>query len=245
MDVTKAGGSGGAQLQTVTLLGPLTGSTGPVKAGDPAADMFEPAFGFCGPLNGSTSCYLGDGHSSARVAGLTRPGTGPVSGPVVLAQSSPLVRADFFYLRDDPRKHMGRFSNGGGASGGSPSSASSSAAAATLVGSGSRSAAGAAAAAPLVVGLPGSLLYQALANDTGALDMEACGPLRNGEAMQGAICVVVRGGCFITSKVLACQVRTPPAASCFAISVPLNLTDMDCAPHHYFPRRRVQSLSCW
>ena len=54
------------------------------------AGFFEPAYGACG--DDVRSCYLGDAHSSGRVADLPQAfGRGPVRGRVVLARSAPRV----------------------------------------------------------------------------------------------------------------------------------------------------------
>jgi len=48
------------------------------------------------------------------------------------------------------------------------------------------------------------VLYQAIAGEE-ALDFEGCAPLANQEEVEGNICVLVRGGCTFSQKVINCQ----------------------------------------
>jgi hypothetical protein len=175
------------------------------------AEVYEPDFGACGAPGGPT-CYLGSAQSSGRVPPLGRPGTGPVSGPAVLALAPPLSSAaEFYYLAGDPRKHLGAYSP-------AAAEAFGGAAAETLPGGGlllpggsaSSSSSDAAAAAPPAPDAPPAppppaLVMSAAAGSATAVDFEACAPLANAAAVRGGVCVAVRGGCPFALKTLHCQ----------------------------------------
>jgi hypothetical protein len=50
------------------------------------------------------------------------------------------------------------------------------------------------------------LLLQGLAMGRDNWDLQGCTPLLNADEMRGAVCLVVRGGCFFSTKTLNCQV---------------------------------------
>lgn len=51
-----------------------------------------------------------------------------------------------------------------------------------------------------------TLLLQGFAMGRDNWDLQGCTPLLNKDEMQGAVCLVVRGGCFFSTKTLNCQV---------------------------------------
>ena len=66
------------------------------------------------------------------------------------------------------------------------------------------------------------VLYQAISGEE-ALDFEGCAPLANPAEMEGNICVLVRGGCTFSQKVINCQ-----RAGATAVVI-INSRENDCA----------------
>ena len=177
------------------------GSLGPLGPLGSPPDVFEPAYGACG--DDDRSCYLGDAHSSGRVADLPQAsGRGPVSGRVVLARSAPEVNdRQYHYVYGDVRKRDGPFDkdedeNDDAFARPRPSNE---------LPSSSSIAPGPAASPSGRVVAPARLMFQGEKDDDRNWDAEACGALVNAEEMRGAVCVAARGSCFFSQKTLACQ----------------------------------------
>ena len=172
-----------ANATTYELSGPAPGD---VVSRPP--DFFEPAYGACG--DDVRSCYLGDAHSSGRVADLPQAfGRGPVRGRVVLARSAPRVNdRRYHYVYGDVRKREGSFDGEGDGDDEARDGDED-----------------ASARHRRPASSPPRLMFQGEKDDDRNWDVEACGALVNADEMRGAVCVAARGSCFFSQKTLACQ----------------------------------------